>query len=308
MDQELYTSRDVARIFALTESRVLYWARTGFVGPSVKRGGRQYFTFQDLISVKAAKELLDQGVSLQAVRKNLSALRAALPSITRPLARLRVLSDGERLVVSTGDVPFEPLSGQLVMDFAVGALSTHVTAVMELPPRPTPEEPADKAPPPVAAPRTSYGWFLSGIDLEESDPAAAAASYRRALELDPALAAAHTNLGNLAHREGHRGEAREHYERALALDPEQPEARYNLANLLDELGEAEGAIGEWTRVVAACPEFADAHFNLGAALLREGEEDAGRVHVRRYLALDGEGEWAAEARALLDQPPAQSPA
>ena len=58
MDETLYSARDVAHIFALKESRVLYWARTGFVGPSVKRAGRLWFTFQDLISVKAAKELL----------------------------------------------------------------------------------------------------------------------------------------------------------------------------------------------------------------------------------------------------------
>ena len=297
MDEALYTSRDVARIFALSESRVLYWARTGFVGPSVRRGGRQYFTFQDLISVKAAKELIERGISLQAVRKNLAALRLALPEVERPLQRLRIASDGERLVVASDAQSFEPLSGQLVMDFAVGALSQRVAEVMDLPAR---AEPAPAISPSVAeSRRTAYGWFLDGCALGEGEPENAVA-FRRALELDPMLAAAHTNLGNLAYREQHPGEAREHYERALALDPEQPEARFNLANLLDERGEADAAVTEWTRVVAACPEFADAHFNLGAALCRDGIEDAGQVHLRRYLALDDTGEWADEARALLN--------
>ncbi len=301
MDEALYTSRDVARIFALSESRVLYWARTGVIGPSVRQGVRQYFNFRDLISVKAAKELLDRGISLQSVRKSLAALRSALPHVEKPLAQLRVVSDGDRLLVISAEArAFEPLSGQLVMDFAVGALSMRVAEVMELPG--SRERPTEPAPTTSDGRRTAYGWFLDGCALDGRDPAAAENAYRRAIELDPALAAAHTNLGNLAWAAGHGGEAREHYERALARDPEQPEARFNLGNVLDELGERGEAIAEWTRVVAACPEFADAHFNLGVALLADGIDDAAHVHLRRYLALDGEGEWAAEARTLL--PPA----
>ena len=90
-------------------------------------------------------------------------------------------------------------------------------------------------------------------------------AYRKALEGDPALAAAHTNLGNLLYRRGERGEARTAYEAALALDPEQPEARYNLGNLLDDVGEHDGARMEWIASSPACPEFADAHFNLAVA-------------------------------------------
>ena len=74
----VYSARDVARIFGLSESRVLYWARTGIVGPSVKRGNRQLFVFADLISVRAAMGLLEQGFSLQSVRQNLAALKVAL--------------------------------------------------------------------------------------------------------------------------------------------------------------------------------------------------------------------------------------
>jgi tetratricopeptide (TPR) repeat protein len=302
-DETLYSARDVAHIFALKESRVLYWARTGFVGPSVKKQGRLWFTFQDLISVKAAKELLERGISLQSVRKNLAALRTALPQVSQPLARLRVASDGERLVVAGGDAaPFEALSGQLVIDFAVAQLSSHVAEVMELP---SPEARKPLPPAKVEAERTAYGWFLEGCAIDEAEKALspeeaekAASAYRRALSLDPQLAAAHTNLGNLAYRQGQRGDARESWERALDLDPEQPEARYNLGNLLEELDLPELAILEWNKVLAFCPEFADAHFNLGAAYARAGAIDAARLHLASYLTLDGEGAWAEEARNL----------
>ena len=52
---ELYSVRDVAKLFALQESRLRYWMQTGFVGPTVRKGGRFYYTFRDLCAVKAAK-------------------------------------------------------------------------------------------------------------------------------------------------------------------------------------------------------------------------------------------------------------
>jgi tetratricopeptide (TPR) repeat protein len=295
MDGQLYSTRDAARIFSLTESRLLYWARTGVVGPSVRRGGRSYYTFQDLITVKTAKELIDGGLSLQAVRKNLTALRTALPGVDRPLAQLRVVSDGERLLVVGEDVTFEPLSGQVVMDFAVGALWSQVARITELPAR------GAQADDPKS-PATAYGWFQLGAELDE-DPEKekeAEAAYRRAIGLDPALAAAHTNLGNLMHRQGHRGEAREFYEKALALDPEQPEARYNLANLLDELGDTDLAVAELRAVCSRHPSFADAHYNLGLLLFRLGGVAQARHHLGQYLAIDPASDWASRARALLD--------
>ena len=58
---ELYSIRDVARILAVQESRLRYWMQTGFVGPTVRKGGRFYYTFSDLVAVKAAKDLLAAG-------------------------------------------------------------------------------------------------------------------------------------------------------------------------------------------------------------------------------------------------------
>ena len=85
---ELYSVRDVARLFALQESRLRYWMQTGFVGPTVRKGGRFYYTFRDLCAVKAAKDLLAAGLSAQKVRKNLEALRRALPGDAHPALRL----------------------------------------------------------------------------------------------------------------------------------------------------------------------------------------------------------------------------
>jgi tetratricopeptide (TPR) repeat protein len=291
--ETLYTARDVARIFGLHESRVRYWAQTGFVGPSAREGGRGVYTFQDLISVKAAKELLERGVTLQRARKSVEALRAQLPQVDRPLTRLRVIADGERVVVVDDEAPFEPLSGQLVMDFAVGALEGRVAEVMKL---------AGEVRARAAGAETAYAWFLDGVRLDaENQDDEALIAFQKALDRDPQLAAAHTNIGNLLHRRGDLEGARTHYRTALDLDPAQPEARYNLGNLLDDLGDRDGALAQWCEVVTTCPEFADAHYNLALALAEEGARERARTHARCYLELDPTSEWAERTKALLER-------
>jgi tetratricopeptide (TPR) repeat protein len=220
------------------------------------------------------------------------------------------VSDGDRLVVAGQDAPYEATTGQVVMQFAVAALSERVAEVLPLPAPEAVAPPAPAAPPAAAAsasaaakePSTAYAAFLAAVDAQDAgDLERAEKLYRRATELDEHLAAAWTNLASLLERRGARGEARAACETALALDPEQPEARYNLANLLADVGELEQAIREYRRVAATCPEFADAHFNLALALVRHGAGTAARTHLLRYLELDGDSSWALRARALLDE-------
>jgi DNA-binding transcriptional MerR regulator len=81
---ELYSIRDVARILAVQESRLRYWMQTGFVGPTVRKGGRFYYTFCDLVAVKAAKDLLAADLPLQKARKAVESLKKILPNDTNP--------------------------------------------------------------------------------------------------------------------------------------------------------------------------------------------------------------------------------
>jgi tetratricopeptide (TPR) repeat protein len=313
--QTLYTVRDVARIFGLHESRVRYWAQTGFINPSGSQDGKRLYTFGDLVGMKAAKELLDRGIPLQRVRKNLQALREALPQLERPLQQLRVCSDGEQLVVAHRERAFEPVSGQLVLDFEIDDLRSRVAELLEL--KPEPEPPAPSAgeiratPASLAAaspgePTTAYEWFLQGC-AHDRDPDAASlaqAAYERAIVLDDSLAAAHTNLGNVLYQRGDRAAARRCYQRACELDPDQPEARFNLANLHDDDGRLELAVAEHRRALGANPDFADAHFNLALALERLGSHTQALAHWQRYLELSTESldedPWRAAARAHVD--------
>ena len=311
MEEATYSFGGAAKILDIAESKLRYWAQVGFVGPSGRRGGKPVFSFQDLVSVKAAKELVDRGFKAAEIRKAIENVRASLPHLDRPLDRLRVAFDGSRLVVVDDDTAFEP-TGQRVFDFGLAELAGKVgyaPAPADAPAvplaeaiRPEPEKEKPKIKATFTSARSAYDWFVEGTRAEaaDGDDARAASCYREALALDPGLAAARTNLGGLAYRAGDTATAREAFEAALALDPDQPEARFNLANLVLETGDLELAVAEFRRVLQSDPEFADAHFNLAVALERLGGRAQARAHLERYLALEPtSSSWAEEARALI---------
>jgi tetratricopeptide (TPR) repeat protein len=299
---ELYSIRDVARILAVQESRLRYWTQTGFVGPTVRKGGRFYYTFTDLVAVKAAKDLLATGMTLQRVRKNVEALKQALPDDTHPATRLRVCCDGETIVAIADDVAFQPIGGQVVMAFTVPSFGEHVLQTLALPRAQAVPTPVEDSPTEANGGSTAYRHFIEACAAEDrGDAQSAEHLFRLAVELEPHMAAALTNLGNLVYRRGELREARGFYERALDHDPAQPEARYNLANLLEDLGETELAISELRRVVSTAPEFPDAHYNLGLMLAQVGGTTQARQHLERYLELDGASDWAQHARTYLEQ-------
>jgi tetratricopeptide (TPR) repeat protein len=300
---ELYSIRDVARILAVQESRLRYWMQVGFVGPTVRKGGRFYYTFLDLVAVKCAKDLLEADISLQAARKAVEGLRKALPNDTHPTSKLRVCSDGVSIVALADDVAFSPVSGQVVMAFTLPSFGEHVSEVLAMP-RVDPSAPmaVEDSPTEANGGTTAYRHFVEACAAEDrGDSQTAEHLFRQAIDLEPNMSAALTNLGNLIYRQGELEEARKLYERALDHDPMQAEARYNLANLLEDLGETEAAIAELRRVCSACPDFADAHYNLGLMLAQVGGTAQAKQHLERYLELDGGSDWASHARNYLDQ-------
>ncbi len=285
----LYSTSEVARLFALTPSRLRYWDRTGFVCPSGRFAGRRYYTFQDLIGLRVTKGLLDRGIPVRNVRRSMDALRGSLPRVTRPLAELRVVADGQTVVVRDDAVAYEPLTGQLVLDFDVKELRDDV--VREL-------HPAGQR---TAHRQRAYELYLEGCRLDEDETTLARAEecYRQSLELDPSLSNAFTNLGNLRFRRGAIEDAEGLYRKALSVDEAQPEALYNLGFLCFERGDPAAAAELFVRALASDPSFADAHFNLAMAYEELGRPDSARGHWRTYLKLDPSGPWAEIARRHL---------
>jgi tetratricopeptide (TPR) repeat protein len=286
---DLYSIGDVARLFDLSVGRLRYWDRSGFLSPSATHGARRYYNFQDLVGIRAAKGLIERGVKLTEVRRALEGLRESLHKVIRPLNELRVVAEGSKVVIRDRGAKYEPATGQLHIDFEVNGIADDVVKKLRIEPRSR-----DRA--------SAYEYYLEGCRLDEDEQTfdRAEAAYRRALELDPSLANAVTNLGNLEYRRGRVGDARTQYLRALQIDPDQPEALYNLGFLALELGSAEQAVELFERALASDPSFADAHFNLALAYEELGDPRSAKSHWREYLSVEPTGAWAEIARRHLD--------
>ena len=110
---EAFRTRDVVELLDVTRRQLQYWAQTDLVAPSAKTaGGHGRYTFEDLVALKAAKRLIDAGVSVQRIRKSIGALRQILPTVQRPLAELVLVATGDVVLAFRDGAAFDAVSGQ----------------------------------------------------------------------------------------------------------------------------------------------------------------------------------------------------
>lgn len=286
---DLFTRTELARLLGLSAARLRSLDHTGVVSPSGRKKGRRAYTFQDIIALRAAQSLLEKRVRIRDVSRAIEILKASLPKVTKPLAELRIISDGRRVVVRGQDGPaFEPITGQLVLDFDIKTLRDDVVRVL----RPTAGRERT---------RTAYELYLRASQLDE-DPSTvteAESLYERAIQLDPWLAIAYTNLGNIRFRNNDPEGAESLYRKALDVDGNQPEAQYNLGYVMLERGLPESAIPLFEGALATDPKFSDAYFNLAMALEQVGDAGRARDYWRNYIALEPAGTWTEIARRHL---------
>jgi len=111
--RELFQTRDVIEILKISRRQLQYWAQTDLIAPSAQTpGGHGRYTFEDLVALKAAKRLIDAGVSVQRIRKSIRTLRRILPTVRRPLAELILVATGDVVLAFQDGTAFEAVSGQ----------------------------------------------------------------------------------------------------------------------------------------------------------------------------------------------------
>lgn len=111
--QDLFTSREVSEIVGLTRRQIQHWDKIGLIRPSLRtQGNHARYTFQDLISFKTAKKLLDAGISTHRIRHSLRELQRLLPMVKRPLVELTLVATGDMVLVFYEGTVFEAISGQ----------------------------------------------------------------------------------------------------------------------------------------------------------------------------------------------------
>ena len=129
---------------------------------------------------------------------------------------------------------------------------------------------ATQAPVAVAAREDAYRANNIGVTrLEQFDFDAAAASFRRALELDPKLAIARLNLGIALFYGGNPDGAQPEIVAARASIPDRPQPDYVLGLIARGAGRAPEAIDAFVRVQKMDPDDVGTAINLGQLYRQE---------------------------------------
>jgi hypothetical protein len=128
-------------------------------------------------------------------------------------------------------------------------------------------------------------------------------SFTRALELDPASATAHNNIGWAREAAGDASGALSHYQRAVDLDPSLSVARVNLGKLLDRAGRHHEAEQVWLALAAVAPGDPTALENVIRNALRASDLETASAYAERLaLFYHGPQEDGRAAVRLPDGP------
>ena len=124
-----FNTNMVCKLTELTKRQIDYWDRIHFIKPSIREasgyGSIRLYSFTDLVQLKVASTLKDKGLSVQKIRKSINYLKKTFPEVEKPLAEMKLITDGETIFVLTEkkQVILDTLSkGQIVMSIAIGEI------------------------------------------------------------------------------------------------------------------------------------------------------------------------------------------
>src|ERR1700731_4916511 len=214
-----YTRNEVERMMGVTRRELGYWTRLRLVLPRA-RWGERFFDFSDLVALETIKRLAARKVPARRIPRPLTLLQTELGSANTPFSMLRISTNGKQVVVYPPVAtarPFEPLTGQFVLNFETSELAKKIHAM---------------------ASRSAEEWFEFGMlcdsNTESLDQAAEA--YRKAVDGAPEGGEARINLGTAMYQLGRMDQAREHFSAAVDIEPDNPPAEFNLGCVLEQLG------------------------------------------------------------------------
>ena len=278
-----YSRADLLRILRITQRQLAAWERAGLVAAA------EGYSFFDLLQVKKVRDLCAEKVRPGIIRQSLQAMQKQAAGMENPLIEAGAYrTQHHRIAFRHEGKLLEPIAGQFLMDFSP---EEKVVASKSPPaPKPVPVE-------------TVAELFARGIALEEnpSTQSAALECYLRVVELDPAHAAAHINVGTLYYNRQEYPNAEQHYRAAIEIDPRYALAYFDLGNVLDETGRVAEAIQTYKAALQLAPTYADAHYNIALAYEKMREPRKALKHWQAYVKLDTTGPWSVHARNQIQR-------
>jgi hypothetical protein len=271
-----YSARHAAQLIGLAESVVRSCIRDGLVGTPNTVPAQ--LSFRDLAALRTVKALIDAGLPLPRVRKELLEIQKQLPAGTS-LAELTVEARNGQVHVRGTPPPRGASAGQLALPFDVTIDPGDGGELHELPRPPVAPMPA------AVPPATADQWMSRAQLLEERDPVAAIDAYRRSLRLRPDCTEAWINLGRLFAESNDAVAARDCFKSALDLDPAEATAYYNLGVIAQDGGKESEAIDLYRRALELDPQLAEAHYNLATLFDQSGDSRSAIRHINEYRKL-----------------------
>ena len=274
----MYSVREVCAVLAISVARLRSYLQSGLVAPTRDERGQIRLSFQDLVFLRKAEGLVAQRIPPRRVHRALRALAGRLPDGTT-VASLRLLGEGQDVVVDDGGMRWQASSGQTLFDFAKHSASHAGASVTPLAQRRATHEP------PPGTPFTVNEMYIRACALEGTSPQEAQSAYRRILDREPTFADAHVNLGRMLHESGDVYAALVHYRAALAIRPHDATAAFNVGVALEDLGASMDAITAYRQAIETDARNPDAHYNLARLLEQSGKPDLAVRHLLLYRQL-----------------------
>jgi DNA-binding transcriptional MerR regulator len=130
---EGFTAQQACRLTGCTPHQLRYWDRVSLVEPSIQSTGgrpgkRRLYGFRDLVALRVVKSLLDNGMSVQRVRRAWDYLRRTA-DMDRHLAEVQLVTDGQSIfrIASDEDELIDALrEGQLAFFVAIDEITREV--------------------------------------------------------------------------------------------------------------------------------------------------------------------------------------
>lgn len=131
--QEGFTADQATKLTGCTHHQLRYWDRVNLVSPSIQRtGGRpgvpRLYSFRDLVALRVVRSLLDNGMSLQRIRRAWDYLRRN-GSMDDHLSSVTLVTDGTSIFQvgsSDGELLDALREGQLAFFVAIDEVARSV--------------------------------------------------------------------------------------------------------------------------------------------------------------------------------------
>jgi len=131
LKKDAFTSKQACYLSGCTSHQLRYWDKVNLVSPTIqssngKPGVPKFYSFRDIVSLRVIKTLLDNGMSIQRVRRAWKYL-SKNGNLTKQLSEVKLSSDGQSIYSVEDDKVFDALkNGQLTFFDTIDSITQEV--------------------------------------------------------------------------------------------------------------------------------------------------------------------------------------